>query len=254
MKKAHNNLCLSDLRHSSSAVSDKPDRVVLGVDPGSRLLGYAILRPLSCTSSGSSGTGLVRTRSGTLNLISIARRSLEKKGRGASSLKIGNDRDIPVADRLAAIWTSLSEIIHDCSPTELAIEDIFSHKNVQSLKKLSQARGVVLALGGVSSLPIYEYSPASVKQSVVGHGRATKEQVREMLKSRIDLPERMGTDESDAIAIALCHIQAVTGVVSNPSRARFQQTNLQRSVSARPSISSQLVSTQPFGRRRRGVK
>lgn len=201
-------------------------RVVLGIDPGSRLLGYAVLsiegkgagrRSGQSRSRGSSRQGdMCRLDSGTLNLIALA-----KKRRTDSRCQLGEESvsqdDITMSERLAAIWDSLSGIVAAFQPTELAIEDLFNRKNIQSLKKLSQARGVVLALAGLSELPVSEYSPASVKQSVVGHGRAKKEQIRAILSSQLDMPPSVGTDESDAIAIALCHIRSASQGVSTPT-------------------------------------
>lgn len=218
MKRTHNSthnstrktLSVSNCRRRSSTHAAQPERRILGIDPGSRVLGYALISKTSRVSnvskmsnapdlkSASEQSQFERLTSGSLNLMALAKKEIEN--RESSS-------NMSMAQRLGCIWTSLSAIIEEYKPTELAIEDLFSHKNAQSMKKLGQARGVVLALAGVLNLPITEYSPASIKQAVAGHGRAKKEQVRDMLKSFMDLPESMGTDESDAIAIALCHIR-----------------------------------------------
>ena len=150
--------------------------LVLGVDPGSRVTGYGVL---------------------------------EKKGNEISLIHSGHIRSsgkIPFYERIHKIFQSMVRIMGDYHPQEMAIEDMFYAKNVQSSLKLGHARGAVLIAAVQCGLKIFEYTPLEIKKSVVGYGRATKEQVRSMvriiLKTQIDL----NLDTSDALATAICHL------------------------------------------------
>jgi crossover junction endodeoxyribonuclease RuvC len=91
-------------------------------------------------------------------------------------------------------------------PDEVAVENVFQSKNVQSALKLGHARGVTLLAAAQAELPIFEYAPREVKQSVVGTGAATKSQVASMVDRLLGLPGlKLLEDESDAVAVAICH-------------------------------------------------
>jgi len=87
----------------------------------------------------------------------------------------------------------------------MALEDIFYGKNVKSLIKLGQARGVIILAASHSNTPLYEYTPLEVKKAIVGYGRAEKTQVQHMVRVILSLPEAPPLDASDALAIAICH-------------------------------------------------
>jgi crossover junction endodeoxyribonuclease RuvC len=89
----------------------------------------------------------------------------------------------------------------------MAVEQVFVRINVSSALKLGQARGVAIVAGVTRAVPVFEYSPAQVKQAVVGHGRAAKEQVQHMVRSLLNLPGNPQADAADALAVALCHVQ-----------------------------------------------
>ena len=99
-------------------------------------------------------------------------------------------------------------------PEAVAIEGVFFCKNAATVVKLGEARGAVIALCAGNNLPVYEYAPRRVKQSVVGFGGAEKEQVRKMVMTLLALREEPREDESDALAIALCHLHSRTGVAA----------------------------------------
>ena len=99
----------------------------------------------------------------------------------------------------------MAGIITHYRPQELAIEDIFFAKNVKSALKLGHARGAVLIAAAQSGIKIFEYTPLEIKKSVVGYGRATKEQVRSMVKIILKLKTQPALDASDALATAICH-------------------------------------------------
>ncbi len=157
-----------------------PEVRVLAVDPGTQVVGYAVLE--WCT--------------GRARVVE------------ASVLRIGGKGT--QASRLLALHEGLCEVIARCEPSEMAVEDIFLAKNARSALKLGQARGVVLLTAAERSLPVFEYTPAEVKQAIVGHGGASKEQVQRMVAARLGLASLPRPhDVADALAIALCHCQRV---------------------------------------------
>lgn len=151
---------------------------VLGIDPGSRITGYGIVDQ--------SGNRLVHVDNGAIFTDSAT--------------------DFP--GRLKKIFDGLSEIIIQYRPDQVAIENIFFSTNVQSALKLGQARGAAIVAAVHANLPVAEYSALQVKQAVVGQGRAEKGQVQKMLKSLLGLPETAQADASDALAVAVCHINS----------------------------------------------
>ena len=109
-------------------------------------------------------------------------------------------------ERLRMIHHTMNEIISDFRPHELAIEAPFFGKNVQSMLKLGRAQGIAIAVAMQCGLPVTEYSPKKVKQSITGNGNADKEQVWKMLQRLVAVKEKgKYFDASDALAVAICH-------------------------------------------------
>lgn len=108
------------------------------------------------------------------------------------------------------IFSGLREVIEEHRPNQVAIEQVFVSKNASSALKLGQARGAAIAAAVTVELPVFEYTPRSVKQALVGSGAADKEQVQHMIRILLSLQSKMGLDESDALAIALCHAHSHT--------------------------------------------
>lgn len=154
--------------------------VIIGIDPGSRLTGYGVIRI--------EGNQTFYLASGCLQLAGV-----------------------DVTSRLQRIYSGLQEIISHHQPHEAAIEQVFMHANPSSALKLGQARGAaIVALGlGIS---MAEYSARQVKQSVVGYGAAKKDQVQHMVKRLLNLSKKLQADEADALAIALCHAHSRLGL------------------------------------------
>ncbi len=149
---------------------------VLGIDPGSTCTGYGVVR--------GTGNEVLYVASGT----------------------IASPRSRARFDRLRAIYAGIAAVIQEFEPTHVAIEDVFYSKNPRSALVLGEARGAAILAASLADLPIYEYSAREVKLSVTGNGAADKSQVGYMLGKILKLdavPE--STDESDAIAIAMCH-------------------------------------------------
>jgi len=148
---------------------------ILGIDPGSRITGYGIISH--------EGNHLVHIDNGAIHTDSR--------------------KEFPL--RLKEIYRALTDVISDYHPDAVAIENIFFATNVQSALKLGQARGAAIVAGVNAGLQVFEYTALQVKQSVVGHGRASKDQVQKMLKVLLNLPEIAQEDASDALAVAVCH-------------------------------------------------
>lgn len=119
----------------------------------------------------------------------------------------------PLAGRLSKIYEQLGKLIRDHQPDEVAIEEVFYALNVKSALKLGQVRGVAMLAAACAGLEVAEYSPLTIKSSVVGYGRAEKQQVQQMVTQLLGLtepPEPM--DASDALAIAICHLHTASTI------------------------------------------
>ncbi len=150
--------------------------LVLGVDPGSVVTGY----------------GLIEKKQNQMSCIHA----------GA----ISSSNNVPFFQRIHKIYQSMVDIMDRYRPQEMAIEDVFFSKNVKSALKIGHARGAVLIAAVQSGVEIFEYAPLEIKQSVVGYGRATKEQVRSMVRVILKLETKLNLDTSDALATAICHL------------------------------------------------
>ena len=152
------------------------DKIILGIDPGTSVLGY----------------GIVRVKKDGLEMINY----------GVIHLNKLNNH----ADKLKRILDRLNGIIEEFNPDEMAIEAPFFGKNVQSMLKLGRAQGVAMAAGLSREVAITEYSPKKIKMAITGNGNASKEQVAKMLQKlfKIEtLPKNL--DATDGLAAAVCH-------------------------------------------------
>lgn len=152
------------------------EKIILGIDPGTRFLGYGLLRITN--------NKVTVLQYGVLNLTKYTTQ-------GAKFLKIH--------ERVLGI-------IEEFLPDEIAIESPFFGKNIQSMLKLGRVQGMVMSLAFSKSIPIAEYEPKKIKQSVTGNGNASKEQVAKMVEiiGNIKLDAKMH-DATDALGIAICH-------------------------------------------------
>ncbi len=124
------------------------------------------------------------------------------------AIKLSSREALP--RRLSRIYTQLGAIIFEHQPDEVAIEDVFYALNVKSALKLGQVRGVAMLAAAVAGLEVAEYSPLTIKSSVVGYGRAEKQQVQHMVTRLLELPTPPEPkDASDALAIAICHLHTM---------------------------------------------
>jgi crossover junction endodeoxyribonuclease RuvC len=127
----------------------------------------------------------------------------------------------PLPRRLSRIFAGLGAIIAEHQPDEVAIEDVFYALNVKSALKLGQIRGVAMLAAAAAGLEVSEYSPLTIKSSVVGYGRAEKQQVQHMVTRLLalsDPPEPL--DASDALAIAICHLHTMGTLTRQGALAR----------------------------------
>ena len=152
--------------------------IVLGVDPGTAITGYGVVRGDGSTPSSLIECGVIRTRP---------------------------REDLPA--RLADIYDGIRELIAQHRPAALAVEDVFYSRNVRTTLVLGHARGVILLAGQQAGLEIHEYPPAEIKKAIVGNGSATKEQVQFMVTRLLRLKHApQPADASDGVAAALALI------------------------------------------------
>lgn len=168
----------------------KQDKIILGIDPGTNIMGYGA--------------------------IHILGRDIKLLGAGIISMEKLKDQPL----KMRRIFEGTVELLDQFKPDELAIEAPFFGKNVQSMLKLGRAQGIAIAAALVRGIPIFEYSPKKIKQSVTGNGNATKEQVASMLQKLLaspalpkgekngrsfDFSELKYLDSTDALGAAVCH-------------------------------------------------
>jgi len=159
-----------------SNIKPHSERIILGMDPGTSLMGY----------------GVIKVKGNELSLIQF----------GVIHLSKYRSHEL----KLKKIFDKVITLIEEYLPDEVALEAPFYGKNIQSMLKLGRAQGVAMAAALSKEIPITEYAPRKVKQSVSGNGNASKEQVAHMLKSLLhfaELPEHL--DATDALAVAVCH-------------------------------------------------
>lgn len=152
------------------------EKIILGIDPGTNIMGY----------------GLILVEGNKYSLIQF----------GVIHLKKYSGHEL----KLKKIFERITGLIDEYHPDAVALEAPFYGENVQSMLKLGRAQGVAMAAALAREIPIAEYSPKKVKQSVTGNGNSSKEQVAEMLKTLLhikEIPKLL--DATDALAVALCH-------------------------------------------------
>ena len=156
-------------------------RRILGIDPGLRTTGFGIIA-VAGGALDHVACGCIRSRGGDL------------------------------AGRLGVIVRDLAEVIALHRPTEVAIEKVFVNVNPQSTLLLGHARGAAISAAVLAGLPVTEYTALQVKQAVVGHGKAAKQQVQEMVRRLLTLPGAPSPDAADALACAIAHAHGLSGL------------------------------------------
>jgi len=152
------------------------EKIILGIDPGTNLMGY----------------GLIRVEGKNISLMVM----------GVIDLKKYDNHYI----KLQKIYERVSHLVEEYKPDELAIEAPFFGKNVQSMLKLGRAQGVAMAAALMHDIPIFEYAPRKIKMSITGRGEASKEQVAAILQNMLKIKELpKDLDATDGLAAAVCH-------------------------------------------------
>jgi crossover junction endodeoxyribonuclease RuvC len=155
---------------------NKPVKIILGIDPGTLVMGH----------------GIIAVNGNSMELIEM------------SVLKLSGKKDN--YQRLQMIHEQIELLVEKYKPHEFAIESPFFGKNVQSMLKLGRAQGVAIAAAMSAGLPVTEYSPKKIKQSITGNGNADKMQVWKMLRTILALKDKpRHFDATDALAVAICH-------------------------------------------------
>tara|TARA_B100001758_G_scaffold247959_1_gene269209 strand:+ start:33951 stop:34499 length:549 start_codon:yes stop_codon:yes gene_type:complete len=154
----------------------KTDKIILGIDPGTTIMGY----------------GLIHVEDGKMRLIKM----------GVLHLSKFDSHEL----KLKKIFERTLQLVDEYKPDEFAVEAPFFGKNIQSMLKLGRAQGVAMSAALYRDIPIFEYAPRKIKMAITGKGTASKEQVAAMLKSILDIknmPKHL--DASDGLAAAVCH-------------------------------------------------
>lgn len=158
--------------------------VIFGIDPG-----YAIV-----------GCGIVRYERNNFSLM----------GYGA----VTTDKDMPFNERLKKIYIDITELLRKFKPDAVSIERLYFNTNQKTAIDVAQARGVIVLAVENEGIPLFEYTPLQVKQSIVGYGRAEKQQVQEMTKMFLHLDKIPKPDDAaDALALAICHGHASDSIM-----------------------------------------
>lgn len=153
--------------------------LVLGIDPGMAILGY----------------GLVQQDGHSLKVMDYG--------------VVNTPPDMDIPHRLMAIFEAVCQLIDRHAPQAVAVEELFFNKNVKTALAIGHARGVAVLAAALKGIEVYEYTPLQVKQAVAGYGRASKQQVQQMVRMLLNLPCIPRPDDAaDALAVSICHIHS----------------------------------------------
>ncbi|MEW6447472.1 MAG: crossover junction endodeoxyribonuclease RuvC [Bacillota bacterium] len=154
--------------------------LVVGIDPGTAVTGYGVVRGGRGSKLTVGDYGCIRTQA-----------------------------NWPLSRRVQAIYRGILQVIKQTKPDAVAVEELYFNKNSQSAMAVGYSRGMALLAAAEAGCPVFEYSPAVVKRAVTGHGRATKEQVQYMVQRLLGLSEPPTPDDvADALAVAICHVHS----------------------------------------------
>ena len=162
--------------------------LVLGIDPGTYHVGY----------------GLICVGGGKQELVDFG------------VFRVSRQQSFP--SRLKDIYASAIQLIQANHPDVMVIEESFFSKNAKTALTLGHARGVLMLAGAQEELPIFEYAPREIKQSVTGNGGATKDQVQWMVQQTLGIKDKLPEDAADALAVALCHVYRSNNPIGNLKR------------------------------------
>lgn len=153
--------------------------IVLGIDPGTAIAGY----------------GVIHSENDSLTMITYG------------TVTTPSDWSLP--RRLLEVYQGISQLLTTYHPEAVAVEELFFGRNVKTALSVGQARGVCLLAGAQANIPVYSYTPLQVKQAVVGYGKATKQQIQQLVRVLLRLDHIPKPDDAaDALAIAICHVHS----------------------------------------------
>lgn len=179
--------------------------IILGIDPGTLLMGYSVIEVFKNTFS--------------IKTIDV--------------LKLSSKKDH--YQRLQMVHQKITDLVEEFLPHEFAIEAPFFGKNVQSMLKLGRAQGVAIAAAMTKNIPVTEYSPRKIKQSITGNGNADKEQVWKMLQRITALPDKPKYfDATDALAVAICHFYGSNSVTGKKTAGAKKSAGWDKFISENP--------------------
>jgi crossover junction endodeoxyribonuclease RuvC len=179
--------------------------IILGIDPGTLFMGYSVIEAHKNTFS--------------IKTIDV--------------LKLSSKKDH--YQRLQMVHQKITELVEAFSPNECAIEAPFFGKNVQSMLKLGRAQGVAIAAAMTKNIPVTEYSPRKIKQSITANGNADKEQVWKMLQRMTALPDKPKYfDATDALAVAICHYFGANSVSAKKSTETKKSSGWEKFIQQNP--------------------
>lgn len=153
--------------------------IILGIDPGTQTTGWGLIKK--------EGRNIIHVDNGVISPKS----------------------KLPLSEKLLHIFLKLKKIISEFKPNAVAIEEVFVSNNAHSALILGHARGIAMLAASSANLPAHEYSTREIKKAIVGYGNAEKNQVAMMVKRLLKLPEAASPDASDALAVAVCHVQTL---------------------------------------------
>ena len=166
-------------------------RIILGIDPGTNILGYGV--------------------------ILVDKKSVQYVDMGVLDLRKEKDHFL----KLSLIFERVGALIERYTPDDLAVEAPFFGKNVQSMLKLGRAQGAAIAAALHRQLPVFEYAPRKVKMAITGRGDASKEQVKLLMEKTLKVKlDAKFLDASDALAIAMCHYYQLTSPLTDTSTSK----------------------------------
>jgi crossover junction endodeoxyribonuclease RuvC len=155
--------------------------LVIGIDPGTAITGYGLVR---------------ENEDGSLKAVAYG--TIQTQARS------------PMAERLLTLYEKLTEILNQHQPDSSAVEMLFFQRNVKTAITVGQGRGVVLLALAQAGVPIAEYTPLEIKQAITGYGRADKRQMQDMVRTLLTLEELPKPDDAaDALAVAICHLHSI---------------------------------------------
>ena len=169
-------------------------QIILGIDPGTNILGFSV--------------------------IVIEGNHVELKEVNVLRMKKGGTHH----EKLKEIFDGIQKVIKKFQPNEVAIEAPFFGKNVQSMLKLGRAQGVAIAVSMSNEIPVFEYSPRKIKQSITGNGNASKEQVAAILSQLLKFESKyLLLDATDALGVAMCHHFQHRGLASSKKNSGWKK-------------------------------